>query len=81
MKSRELKNYVEIARQVALAGGASALKYFRSKNLVVESKSKAKFDPVTLADKRTEEVMRRVILSNFPEDGITGEEHENISGT
>ena len=81
MKSRELKHYVEIARQVALAGGAEALKYFRSKNLVVESKSTAKFDPVTLADKRTEEVMRRAILSNFPEDGIIGEEHENISGT
>ena len=72
MKSREIKHYVEIARQVALAGGAEALKYFRSKNLVVESKSKAKFDPVTVADKRTEEVMRSAILANFPEDGIIG---------
>ena len=81
MKSREIKHYVEIARQVALAGGAEALKYFRSKNLLVESKSMAKFDPVTLADKRTEEVMRSAILANFPEDGIIGEEHENISGT
>ena len=34
-----MKHYVEIARQVALAGGAEALKYFRSKSLIVASRT------------------------------------------
>ncbi len=81
IKSFELTHYIEIAKQVALVGGAEALKYFRSKDLGVENKSIAKFDPVSLADIRTEEVMRREIMAKFPQDGITGEEHESLNGT
>lgn len=46
-------------------------KYFRS-NLSVESKSDD--SPVTIADKSAEEKMREIIMKEFPEHGILGEE-------
>ncbi|MFZ2323487.1 MAG: histidinol-phosphatase [Ignavibacteriaceae bacterium] len=50
--------------------------YFRT-NVRVESK--ADFSPVTIADKKVEEIMRELIIKEFPDHGIIGEEFGNIN--
>lgn len=47
--------------------------YFRNRNFQVEQK--ANNTPVTLADKKAEEVMRKHIEQHFPDHGILGEEY------
>ncbi len=39
------------------------------------------FDPVTNADKQAEQTLREKILAQFPDDHITGEEYEDITGS
>ena len=39
------------------------------------------YDPVTSADIEAELVLRRIIQSAFPDDHITGEEHEDVIGS
>ena len=48
------------------------MRFFRSSALAVESK--ADESPVTVADRETEEHIRRAILHRFPSHGIFGEE-------
>lgn len=48
--------------------------YFRS-NIKVEFKQDK--SPVTIADKKAEEIMREQIIKEFPDHGITGEEFGN----
>ena len=50
--------------------------YFRS-SINVESKSDS--SPVTIADKRAEELMREMIMKEFPDNGIIGEEFGNYN--
>lgn len=45
--------------------------YFRKK---IEIEAKDDSSPVTIADKKSEEVMRKLIMREFPEHGIIGEE-------
>lgn len=45
--------------------------YFRTE---IKIESKSDLSPVTIADKKAEEVMREMIMSEFPEHGILGEE-------
>lgn len=52
------------------------LQYFRA-DVTVESKED--FTPVTIADKKSEEIMRELISKEFPEHGIIGEEFGNIN--
>mgnify|MGYP001594418198 FL=1 len=49
-----------------------ALRYFRSKTLRVEYK--ADRSPVTIADRKIEEYLRRELARAFPQDAIIGEE-------
>ena len=81
LTANELQYYMKAAVSVAQCGGKEALKFFRSKELVVESKLTGSFDPVSRADKDAERVMRNHIKRNFPNDGVVGEEYNNIPGT
>ncbi len=54
--------------------GAKILPLFRH-IATVENKDAGGFDPVTVADRAAEEVMRAAIAARFPEDGIFGEEY------
>lgn len=56
------------------AASAAILPHFRSLD-AVESKLEDRFDPVTVADRGAEEVMRSLIGEVFPDDGIIGEEY------
>lgn len=50
------------------------LKYFR-KDFEVANKLEGAFDPVTIADRAAEEVIRAMIEKAFPDHGIIGEEY------
>ena len=49
--------------------------------IAAENKAKTGYDPVTQADKDAEEALREIIIENFPDDAITGEEFDDVSGT
>ena len=61
----------DAVEQVARIAGEVALRYYKS-SLVIESKADG--SPVTIADRKAEQVARVWIEENFPSDGILGEE-------
>jgi len=69
---------VEFARRVAVAAGANARR-IRAQGITPETK--ADESPVTIADKDNERLIREAIESQFPDDGILGEEGSSKPGT
>ena len=65
---------VSLMHRLADAAGAATLPSFRNLDKV-ESKGDGGFDPVTVADRGAERVMRSLIEEVFPDDGIIGEEY------
>ena len=57
MESQEKINLIKLAKDVAIAGGAEALNYFRKANLQINNKDPFAFDPVTQADMASEDEM------------------------
>ena len=68
----------EAAVEAARQAGSLALTYYES-NLEVEWKQD--HSPVTRADRETESLLRKVLLSKFPTDGFLGEEQGDQPGT
>lgn len=66
-----MTEYKEFARHLSLMSGAVIRQYFRTEISVDKKKD---LSPVTIADKKAEELMREEIMKNFPEHGIIGEE-------
>jgi histidinol phosphatase-like enzyme (inositol monophosphatase family) len=60
--------------RLAEIAAAETLPRFRRAGAVANKLAEG-FDPVTEADRETEEAIRRAIRSEFPGDGILGEEH------
>jgi histidinol phosphatase-like enzyme (inositol monophosphatase family) len=79
MSTPDLKSRYELALAAAREAGQLALGYFQSDSLAVEQKADA--SPVTVADRRAEELLRERIAARFPDDAILGEEHGEQSGT
>jgi len=52
------------------------LRYFRQPGLVADNKAAGGFDPVTVADREAEQVMRAFLAERRPDDGILGEEFD-----
>jgi len=69
---------LELALEAARQAGAITLEYFRRDDLEVERKGDD--SPVTVADRRAEEHLRRRIAEEFPGDGILGEEFPERPG-
>ena len=67
----EILEYQNFCKSLAEVSSEIIKKYFRTE-IKVESKSDN--SPVTIADKKAEEVMRELIVKHFPEHGIIGEE-------
>jgi len=67
----ELIEYKNFCKVLAQTSAKVIKKYFRN-GISVESKSDN--SPVTIADKKAEEIMRELIMKHFPEHGIFGEE-------
>jgi histidinol phosphatase-like enzyme (inositol monophosphatase family) len=57
---------------------ASTLPYFRQP-IAVENKLHDGFDPVTVADRSTEDALRSEIAEHYPEHGIIGEEGTSVN--
>ncbi len=77
--SSQLDKRLALARGIAVEAGDLTLTYFRSDRYVVERKDDD--SPVTRADREAEQLMRRRIEREFPDDAIMGEEFEPRVGT
>jgi histidinol phosphatase-like enzyme (inositol monophosphatase family) len=75
----DLESRLALAIDAAKEAGIITLDYFRHENLFIERKSDN--TPVTWADRLAEEYLRRSIATAFPDDGILGEEFEEVPGT
>lgn len=72
---------LELCHALADAAGQAILPHFRAPGLTAENKEADHFDPVTIADRAAEKAMRALLAQHRPEDGILGEEYENLSGS
>ncbi len=79
MSPSELAPRYELARAVAREAGKLTLNYFQSDSLAVELKPDR--SPVTVADRAAEQLLRKRIGEQFPDDAILGEEFPENSGT
>jgi histidinol-phosphatase len=71
-----MQEFIDFTKQLAKASGDIINSYFRT-NVNIETKSDN--SPVTIADKKAEEIMREMIMKAFPEHGIIGEEFGNYN--
>ncbi len=66
------------AKNMAREAGAILSKYFgKGKSLDIEYKDERERDPVTNADKESQEFLAKAITEEFPDHGILGEENED----
>ena len=70
-----------VAHLLADAARTPTLAHFRTAALVADSKGDAGFDPVTVADRAAERVMRDILAKERPDDAIFGEEYGQTTGT
>jgi histidinol phosphatase-like enzyme (inositol monophosphatase family) len=75
----ETARRLEVAIAAGREAGAITLEYFGREGLEVERKGDD--SPVTVADRRAEEHLRRQIAEAFPTDGILGEEFPERPGS
>jgi histidinol phosphatase-like enzyme (inositol monophosphatase family) len=68
----------EFMRRIAAAAAAETLPRFRAQGAIV-NKEDAGFDPVTEADREAELAIKTLILNEFPDHGILGEEHGTVN--
>src|SRR5260370_42642695 len=81
MNDRTIGEYTTFACHLAELAGRTILPYFRVR-LTVENKTAGSgYDPVTLADRAAEQVIRDEIKRVHPGHGILGEEHGFAAGT
>lgn len=71
MATPPFQEYLDFAVQTAWEAGRLTLGYFRT---ALEAETKADASPVTIADRRAEECIRRRIEARFPGHRIVGEE-------
>lgn len=69
------KEFIAFAERLAAASGAVLRQYFRKS---YEIDTKADRSPVTIADKQAETVLRDLIEAEYPDHGISGEEHGSV---
>jgi len=72
---------IATAADLAEAARAATLLHFRSAGLSAETKETDRFDPVTVADRLSEQRMREILARRRPQDGILGEEFGAVAGS
>ncbi len=72
---------VATAHELADVARVATLAHFRKPGLSAETKESQRFDPVTVADRLSEQRMREVLARRRPDDGILGEEFGPVAGT
>ncbi len=78
MNDVDLSPRLELARRIARQAGQLVMQYY-STTLPVQRKSDN--SPVTVADREAEQLLRREIEAEFPDDAIVGEEHGPKNGS
>lgn len=73
-----------VAHRLADAARPIARRYFRSSGLGADDKAASgaapgSYDPVTLADRAIERAMRDILAAERPDDGILGEEYDDVA--
>ena len=81
MNPRDADAYLEFAHGMAIAAGAAILPHFREPLVVEDKRNYMGYDPVTIADRAAEDVIRAHIQRAYPTHGIHGEERGRESGT
>ena len=72
---------VACAHELADVAREATLSHFRSRDLAAETKETLRFDPVTAADRLSEERMRAILARRRPQDSILGEEFGAVTGS
>lgn len=67
----EINNFKEFSKYLAEESSKIIKSYFRTS---INIDTKSDLSPVTIADKKAEETMRELIMKEFPQHGILGEE-------
>jgi myo-inositol-1(or 4)-monophosphatase len=73
-------DFAAFVERLGDAASEAILPFFRTALGTEDKNTGGAFDPVTEADRAAEVAMRRMIESNFPAHGITGEEFGTIRG-
>ena len=81
MPHADLEHYLEFAYRIAQRAGEVILPHFREAIAVEDKRNFMGYDPVTVADRAAEEVIRDAIKAAYPDHGIHGEEHGREPGT
>ena len=81
MNPRDTESHLEFAYRMALAAGEAILPHFREIIDVEDKRNKLGYDPVTIADRAAEDVIRAEIARVHPGHGIHGEELGKQAGT
>jgi histidinol phosphatase-like enzyme (inositol monophosphatase family) len=71
LDKNELLEFSNFCEKLTFVSGKNIRKYFRTD---VNVETKADLSPVTVADKSTEEKLRNMIMKEYPDHGIIGEE-------
>lgn len=77
----EAEEIFSTAAELADAARVATLRHFRAAGLSADSKEDGRFDPVTVADRLSEDMMRDILARRRPQDGILGEERAAVQGT
>lgn len=81
ISTEEAADLISTAHELADAARVATLAHFRSAGLEADNKEATRFDPVTVADRLSEERMRAILARRRPQDGILGEEFGTATGT
>ncbi len=77
----DITEITDVAHALADAARTATLLHFRSSDLTADNKEVTRFDPVTIADRLSEERMRAILAARRPQDAILGEEFGHKAGT
>jgi histidinol phosphatase-like enzyme (inositol monophosphatase family) len=77
---RPVPTFLDFAHHLADRSGETILRHFRRRRAVTNKAGGLHFDPVTIADRSAERVMREAIAQQYPDHGIVGEEFEAAPG-
>ena len=81
VSGEEAAELVATAHALADAARDATLRHFRRAGLSADTKETHRFDPVTVADRLSEERMRAILAARRPQDAILGEEFGATPGT
>lgn len=74
LSADEMDEIAQVAHELADAARQATLLHFRAEGLTAETKEAQRFDPVTVADRLSEERMRAILARRRPQDAVLGEE-------